>query len=75
VGLDNEATVPQSAPCVASLRPGGSRTVRRAGASAVVRIAAVPAVHSNGVPAALVETPGVAPGTTGYGGGESGFTD
>jgi L-ascorbate metabolism protein UlaG (beta-lactamase superfamily) len=73
VGLDNETTVPQSSPCVASLRPGGSRTVRRAGASAVVRIAAVPAIHSNGVPAALVETPGVAPGTTGYGGGESGF--
>jgi L-ascorbate metabolism protein UlaG (beta-lactamase superfamily) len=73
VGLDNEATVPQSAPCTAALRPGGSRTVRRAGASSVVRIAAVPAVHSNGIPAALVDTPGPPPGTTGYGGGEGGF--
>ena len=73
VGLDNEASVPQSAPCVASLRPGGSRTVRRAGSSAAVRIAAVQAVHSNGVASALVESPGVAPGTTAYGGGESGF--
>jgi L-ascorbate metabolism protein UlaG (beta-lactamase superfamily) len=73
VGLDNEATVPQSSPCTAALRPGGSRTVRRAGASSVVRIAAVPAVHSNGIPAALVETPGPPPGTTGYGGGEGGF--
>lgn len=73
VGLENEATVPQSAPCVAALRPGGSRTVRRAGANAAVRVAAVQAVHSNGVPAALIDSPGVAPGTTGYGGGEGGF--
>lgn len=72
-GLANETPVPSSGPCTASIRPGGSRTVRRAGAGASVRIAAVPAFHSNGIPAALVETPGVAPGTSGYGGGEAGF--
>lgn len=72
-GLDNETTVPLSAPCAAALRPGGSRTVRRAGTSAAVRIAAVPAFHSNGIPSALVDAPGFPAGTTGYGGGESGF--
>jgi len=72
-GLANETTVPSSGTCTASLRPGGSRTVRRTGAGASVRIAAVLAFHSNGIPAALVETPGVAPGTSGYGGGEAGF--
>ena len=72
-GLDTETIVPPAAVCTASLRPGGSRTVRRSGAGAAVRIAAVPAVHSNGIPSALVETPGVAPGTSGYGGGEAGF--
>ena len=72
-GLDNIFDVPMSAPCTASLRPGGSRTARRGGASAGVRIAAVQAIHSNGVPAALVDAPGEAPGLAGYGGSESGF--
>lgn len=73
VGLESEVTVPQSSPCVAALRPGGSRTVRRAGAGTAVRVAAVQAIHSNGVPSALIDSPGVAPGTSGYGGGEGGF--
>ena len=72
-GLDNIFDVPGSAPCTASLRPGGSRTARRGGAPTGVRIAAVQAVHSNGVPAALVDTPGEAPGLSGYGGSEAGF--
>ena len=72
-GLDNIFDVPLSAPCVASLRPGGSRTVRRAGASSGVKIAAVQAVHSNGVAAAVVDAPGEAPGLSGYGGSEAGF--
>ena len=38
-----------------------------------MRIAAVQAIHSNGVPAALVDTPGEAPGLSGYGGSEAGF--
>jgi len=71
-GLDNIFDVPGPA-CTASLRPGGSRTARRGGASTGVRIAAVQAVHSNGVPAALVDTPGEAPGLSGYGGSEAGF--
>jgi hypothetical protein len=72
-GLDNIFDVPGAAPCTASLRPGGSRTARRGGAATGVRIAAVQAVHSNGVPAALVDTPGEAPGLSGYGGSEAGF--
>jgi L-ascorbate metabolism protein UlaG (beta-lactamase superfamily) len=73
VGLENAFDVPLSAPCAASLRPGGSRTVRRAGSAAGVKIAAVQAIHSNGVANALVDSPGVAPGLSGYGGSEGGF--
>jgi L-ascorbate metabolism protein UlaG (beta-lactamase superfamily) len=72
-GLINELTVPRTSPCTASLRPGGSRTVRMTGASTGVKIVSVPAFHSNGIPSALVDTPGVAPGTTGYGGNEGGY--
>ena len=73
-GLDNIFDVPLATPCTASLRPGGSRTARRGGSGAAgVRIAAVQAIHSNGVPAALVDTPGEAPGLSGYGGSEAGF--
>jgi L-ascorbate metabolism protein UlaG (beta-lactamase superfamily) len=74
VGLTNVFDVPLGAPCTASLRPGGSRGARRAGTDGPgVRIAAVQAVHSNGVPAALVDSPGEAPGLSGYGGSEAGF--
>jgi L-ascorbate metabolism protein UlaG (beta-lactamase superfamily) len=72
-GLDNIFDVPLSAPCTASLRPGGSRTARRGGVSAGVRIAAVQAIHSNGIPAGLVDAPGESPGLGGYGGSEAGF--
>ncbi len=72
-GLTNELTVPLTAPCTAALRPGGSRTVRLSQASAGVKFVVVPAFHSNGIPSALVDTPGVAPNTTGYGGSEVGF--
>jgi len=71
-GLDNIFDVPLSAPCTASLRPGGSRTARRGGAASGVRIAAVQAVHSNGIAASLVDSPGEAPGLSGYGGSEGG---
>ena len=47
--------------------------MRMTSASAGVKIASVPAFHSNGIPSALVDTPGVAPGTTGYGGNEAGY--
>src|SRR5712692_1941174 len=73
-GLDNIFDVPLPAPCTATLRPGGSRTARRGGASAAgVRIAVVQALHSNGINAQFIETPGVAPGLSGYGGSEGGF--
>jgi L-ascorbate metabolism protein UlaG (beta-lactamase superfamily) len=73
VGLNSEISVPLSAPCTASLRPGGSRTVTRLGGSGSVQIAVVPAFHSNGINSAFIDTPGVAPGTSGYGGGEGGY--
>jgi len=73
-GLDNIFDVPLAAPCAATLRPGGSRKARRAGTSGSgVRIAVVPAVHSNGINAQFIDAPGVAAGLSGYGGGEGGF--
>jgi L-ascorbate metabolism protein UlaG (beta-lactamase superfamily) len=72
-GLDSIFDVPLAAPCTATLRPGGSRTARRAGGTSGVRIAVVPAVHSNGINAQFLDTPGVAPGLSGYGGSEGGF--
>ena len=73
-GLDNIFDVPLAAPCAATLRPGGSRKARRGGASGPgVRIAVVQAVHSNGINAQFIETPGVAGGLSGYGGSEGGF--
>lgn len=73
LGLENEITVPLGAPCTAALRPGGSRTIVRAGSPGAVRIAVVPAFHSNGVNANFIDAPGVAPGLSGYGGSEGGF--
>jgi Beta-lactamase superfamily domain len=72
---DNAMVVPLTAPCTASLRPGGTRAVTIAGAPAgtpVVSIANFQAFHSNGIPASLVDSPGVAPGTTAYGGNDGG---
>jgi L-ascorbate metabolism protein UlaG (beta-lactamase superfamily) len=71
-GPENELTLPLSAPCVGTLRPGGSRTVKLNGASSGVRIANVQAFHSNGIPSTLLDPSGVAPGTTGYGGNDGG---
>jgi len=73
LGLENETDVPMAGPCTAALRPGGSRTVVLVGSPGLVRIAAVPAFHSNGINATFVDTPGQPPGTVGYGGGEAGF--
>jgi L-ascorbate metabolism protein UlaG (beta-lactamase superfamily) len=72
-GLGNEQVVPRGTPCATGLRPGGSVTVRLNGAAAGVKIAVVPAVHSNGIPAIFTDAPGVAPGTAAYGGSESGY--
>jgi L-ascorbate metabolism protein UlaG (beta-lactamase superfamily) len=72
-GLNNELVVPRSSPCTATLRPGGSRTVRFDGATAGVKIITVPAFHSNGIPPSLIDAPAVAPGITGEGGSEAGY--
>jgi L-ascorbate metabolism protein UlaG (beta-lactamase superfamily) len=73
-GLDNIFDVPLPAPCTATLRPGGSSTARRGGATARgVRIAVVPAFHSNGINSQFIDAPGVAAGLSGYGGSEGGF--
>ena len=72
-GLDDETTVPMSSPCTAPLGVSGTRTVRRGGASASVQITGVQALHPSNIPAALVDPPGLAPGTTAYGGLAQGF--
>ncbi len=72
-GLNDETTVPMSAPCTAALGTGGIRTIRRAGASGSVRIIGVQALHPNNIPAALVDAPGLPPGTTAYAGLALGF--
>jgi hypothetical protein len=71
---DNPMIVPITAPCTGTLRPGGTRAVRLATASsaAAVSIASFQAFHSNGIPASLVDSPGVANGTTAYGGNDGG---
>jgi L-ascorbate metabolism protein UlaG (beta-lactamase superfamily) len=72
-GLTDETTVPTSAACTAPLGVGGTRTVRRGGASGAVAITGVAASHPNNIPAALVDPPGLAPGTTAYAGLAQGF--
>jgi L-ascorbate metabolism protein UlaG (beta-lactamase superfamily) len=71
-GLDNEMTVPLTTPCTGSLQPGGSRTIKMTGATASVKIAIVPATHTNGVGSNLIEDPGIPPGLSGYVGPQSG---
>lgn len=72
-GLESETTVPMSSPCTAPFGPGATRTVRRGGAAASVRITGVQALHPNGIPAVLIDPPGVQPGISGYGGVALGF--
>jgi L-ascorbate metabolism protein UlaG (beta-lactamase superfamily) len=72
-GLEDETTVPIAAACTAPLGVGGTRTVKRAGASAAVQIAAVQALHPSNIPAGLVDPPGLPPGTTAYAGLAQGF--
>lgn len=71
---DNPLSVPQTAPCIGALRPGGNRTVRMADKNGPgVTITAFQAFHSNGIPPSLLGSPSVAPGTTGYAGNDGGF--
>jgi L-ascorbate metabolism protein UlaG (beta-lactamase superfamily) len=71
-GFDDETTVPLSAACIAPIGVSGTRTIRRAGAGSV-RITAVAAIHPSNIPAALVDAPGLAEGTTAYAGLALGF--
>ena len=73
VGLGNETTVPGSSPCTGVLGVGGSRTIRRGGASASVQITGAPATHGNSIPAVLIDPPGLPPGTVAYGGIAQGY--
>jgi L-ascorbate metabolism protein UlaG (beta-lactamase superfamily) len=70
---NDDVIVPRESSCVTRVHPGGSLLVRRSGAEAGVRIASVQAVHPNGIPAAFVESPGMPPGTTAYGGIAGGY--
>jgi L-ascorbate metabolism protein UlaG (beta-lactamase superfamily) len=70
---NDDTIVPRTSLCVSRLHPGGSLLVRRDGAAAGVRIASVQAVHPNGIPAALIDPPGVPPGPAGYGGIAGGY--
>src|SRR5207247_9347964 len=72
-GVENETTVPMPSTGTAALGVSGSRTVRRGGASASVRITGVQALHPSSIPAALIDAPGLPPGNTGYGGVAMGF--
>ena len=77
-GADNVVSVPQTAPCVTTIR-GGTVTVTLNGQRQGVKITTIPAWHSAGAPAIFVDSlgtipgPGVAPGLTGYQGSETGY--
>lgn len=69
---NDDIVVPRATACVTRVHPGGSIVVR-GGAGAGVRVASVQAVHPNGIPAALIDAPGIPPGTAGYGGIAGGY--
>ena len=69
----DETVVPTPTACVARLHPGGSLMVRRAGAGQGVRLAAVQAMHPNGIPPGVLDAPGSSPGTGAYGGIAGGY--
>jgi L-ascorbate metabolism protein UlaG (beta-lactamase superfamily) len=72
-GFDDQTVVPLSGACTAPIGVSGARTILRSGASAAVRVTAVQAIHPNNIPAALIDAPGIADGTTAYGGLALGF--
>ena len=69
---DSVVTVPRKAPCVTTLR-GGTITVTFAGQSKGVKITTIPAWHAAGATPIFLDSPGVAPGLTGYQGSETGY--
>ena len=56
-GPENETVVPTPSVCSAGLNFGSMRMVTRAGAGSV-RIAVVPAIHTNAIPAQYIDPPG-----------------
>lgn len=72
-GLEDETIVPASSACTAPLGVSGTRAIKRSGAAASVRITGVLAIHPSNIPAALVDSPGLAPGVTAYAGLAQGF--
>ena len=60
-GPENETVVPTPSVCAAGLNFGSTRMVTRAGAGSV-RIAVVPAIHTNAIPAQYIDPPGVPAG-------------
>lgn len=56
-GLNNEFTVPLTAPCTGLINPGGKRTLRGASASVGVLVAAVTAVHPGDLAPAFLTNP------------------
>jgi L-ascorbate metabolism protein UlaG (beta-lactamase superfamily) len=60
-GPDNETIVPPPSVCTAGLNPGSTRMLTRSGAGSV-RVAVVPALHTNGVPAQFIDAPGLPAG-------------
>ena len=71
-GHENETIVPAPSTCTAGLNPGSSRMLTRSGAGSV-RIAVVPALHTNGIPATLLEPPALPPGVVATAGPPTGF--
>ncbi|HYU78887.1 MAG TPA: hypothetical protein VEK56_07865 [Vicinamibacterales bacterium] len=71
-GPENETIVPTPSVCAAGLNFGSMRLMTRAGAGSV-RIAVVPAIHTNGIPAQYIDSPGLPPGVIPSAGPPVGF--
>jgi L-ascorbate metabolism protein UlaG (beta-lactamase superfamily) len=71
-GPESETIVPAASVCSAGLNFGSTRLLTRAGFGSV-RIAVVPAVHTNGIPAQYLDAPGAPAGVTFSAGPPVGF--
>jgi L-ascorbate metabolism protein UlaG (beta-lactamase superfamily) len=71
-GPDNETVVPTPTVCTAGLNYGSTRMLTRAGAGSV-RVAVVPAVHTNAIPAQYLDPPALPTGVAASAGPPVGF--
>jgi len=71
-GPENETIVPAPSVCTAGLNFGSMRMMTRAGAGSV-RIAVVPAIHTNAIPSQYIDPPGLPPGVLPSAGPPVGF--